>query len=143
MPFSKAYEGEILETAVGRNPSAKRWVALAKKAPTKAETGKEFEENCEIKYKAYARVETEGTAWWKAFTGESPAAVANNKAIGFPKFEKGGAEETSKCTYCAILTAASGVATVVGYAALTAEVIVSEGNPEPSFAIGALEIQLT
>jgi hypothetical protein len=139
-PFGTAYEGEILERAVGRNPVAKRWIAFCTKEPVKGESAKEVEENCEAKYTGHGRVETEGTAWWKAFTGSAPAVVANEKEIVVPEWTGG---STEKLVAVAILTVASGAGTMVGYAKLKAEVVMSEGNPKASFAVGALEVTQT
>jgi hypothetical protein len=139
-PFGTTYEGEILERAVGRNPVAKRWVAFLTKEPTKGETAKEVEENCEAKYTGHGRVETEGTTWWKAFTGSAPAVITNEKEIVIPEWTGG---STEKLLAVAMLTVVSGAGTMVGFAKLKAEVVMSEGNPKASFAVGALEITLT
>jgi hypothetical protein len=139
-PFGTTYEGEILERAMGRSPVAKRWVAFLTKEPTKGETAAEVESNCEAKYTGHGRVETEGTAWWKAFTGSAPAIITNEKEIVIPEWTGG---STEKLVAVAVLTVASGAGTMVGYAKLKAEVVMSEGNPKASFAVGALEVTLT
>jgi hypothetical protein len=139
-PFGTTYEGEILERAVGRNPVAKRWLAFCTKEPVKGETAAEVEANCEAKYTGHGRVETEGTAWWKAFTGSAPAVIVNEKEIVIPEWTGG---STEKLVAVAFLTVASGAGTMVGFAKLKAEVVMSEGNPKASFAVGVLEITLT
>jgi hypothetical protein len=142
MPFGEAEEKAILERAVGRSPEVARWIAICKKEPTKTETGKEVEENCEVKYKGYKRVEVKGTASWNAATGASPCKITNAAEIKAPKFEAGGSEEESKAIAVAVLSAEK-EGTQIGYAKLTNEVKIAAGNPEAAFAAAALEVTLT
>jgi hypothetical protein len=139
-PFGETTEHEILERELGRNAVAKRWIAFCTKEPTKGETAAEVESNCEATYTGHGRVETEGTAWWKAATGSAPAVISNEKEIVIPEWTGG---STAKLLAVAILTVASGAGRMVGFAKLKAEVVMSEGNPKASFAVGALEVTQT
>lgn len=136
MPFFGAYEKTVLETAVGRSPSAERTIGLFTSAPTKAENNTELKSK-EAKYTGYARAAAAGGAtWWNAATGESPATITNAKAITFAEWTAGADE---KITHFVVFEGT----TPVAYGALEATVTVGAGNKVASFAVGALEATLT
>lgn len=136
MPFSAAYEKIILETAVGRSPSAARTVGLLTSEPTKGESNAEIKAK-ELKYTGYARSETGGgVTWWNAAAGESPCAITNAKAITFAEWTAGADE---KATWFVVFEGT----VVVGFGKLEATVTIGAGNKIASFAAGTLEVTQT
>lgn len=94
----------------------------------------------EIAYTTYARQGVARASGSWDISGTSPTSIANHSAITFPTMS-GGAGGT--VTYAAVGRASSASGEIIVFGALTNNVVVSLGNPTPSFAAGAMIITLT
>ncbi len=134
--FGDYAEAKILDAIFGQTalPAiATTYIALFTANPTDVSGG-----GTEVTGGSYARVAfTNNTTNWPNASGTSPTTKANGVAITFPAPSANWGTVTGMAVYDA---ASNG--NLIGWTALNVNKTINNGDPAPSFAIGALTITL-
>ena len=115
---------------VGSGTAGSLYVALHTADPGEAGT----QATSEATYTGYARVAVARTSGAWTVTGTAPTTVSNVSTITFGTCTSG----TNTLTYFSIGYQSAGSTKIIVSGALTNQVIVSVGNPVPSFAASQL-----
>lgn len=134
--FSEYAAGKILQHALGVSawsiPTV--YLALCTVVPTSASTGATI---TEATYTGYARVALAGT--WGSVITATPCTLSNSVTVTFPACTGG----TSTIVGYAILDGSTlGAGNIIGWGSVTSTVV-STTNTPATFAISALEVELT